>query len=142
MVEKYFDLLKTDLETLELTIETILNHLTDYNGPTREDIIHQTYTKYINKHFDWIHTIKTTKSEKLKGLTETSNGSSKNPDINRILKAVASQPAKKIVLIQEYLDLFPAIGDADKKVLLDNFKSLNEAELEQELKNIFEIFGS
>jgi hypothetical protein len=139
--QDYFEAVKTDLTSLESDIQSIIEKLLGYSGKSRIETIQESYQVFLKKNYSWLLDSLTNQINKNAKSVDPKSPSSTIADINQLLGEIANKPAKKIVIIQEFLDQIAAISPADKKVLLDNFKSLKEAELEQELKNILEIFG-
>ena len=58
----------------------------------------------------------------------------------RIISQIKSNPDKKTIYIQQFLDSFEDISPQDKKVMIQSFLKLNEQELTSSMSSLMSIF--
>ncbi|MCK4238308.1 MAG: hypothetical protein KAX33_04240 [Candidatus Lokiarchaeota archaeon] len=58
----------------------------------------------------------------------------------RIISQIKSNPDKKTIYIQQFLDSFEDISPQDKKVMIQSFLKLNEQSLRDQMTSLMSIF--
>ncbi|MHA1718959.1 MAG: hypothetical protein ACTSWX_01145 [Promethearchaeota archaeon] len=61
--------------------------------------------------------------------------------LKNLLEQIKTSPKKKKQYIKQFLERYCAIEKADREIILTNFEEYSREKLEEELKDIVEIFG-
>lgn len=130
------------VQQLEHAREKFISYLKSLHVPSRDQMIQKNYQQQIIQRTPWLNQIKTTNHvTNLQVEVEDDGKLDWVSKINRVIDQIQNKSDKKEQILSSFLKQFIEIGDSDRQILLDVFKSLDTIRLQKELLSLIQSLG-
>jgi hypothetical protein len=130
------------IQQLENAREQFISYLKGLHLPSRDQMIQKNYQQQIIQRTPWlIQSNILTQSINTRTLKEDETTLDWGTKINRMIDQIKNKPDKKEQILTLFLKQFVEIGDSDRQILLDVFKTLDITNLQKELLTLIQSFG-